>query len=151
MAGARATLERLMGLFPGTLIELRAAQRVARMDQSFEFDDHRDAGLLVSDCLKHLGCHPLDNHTREVLARIYFKRYGRPDLAIEELNKLGATPHQTADDVSRWLHLAADWHLESGNHAGAMECMASLMARYPGRAVAERAEQRLGMLRAGAA
>ena len=145
--GARTTLQRLMELYPGTQIKLRTAQRVARMDQTFEYNDPRDVGSLVSECLKHLEKHPLDNHTREILARIYFLRYNRPDLGIKELNVLISVHHQSTEDVSRWLNLAADWYISMGNMPDAIECLANIRERYPDRPVAELAEQRLTMMR----
>ena len=145
--GARVSLQRLMGLYPGTQIELRTAQRVARMDQTFEHNDQRDVGSLVSECLKHLEKHPLDNHTREILARIYFLRFNRSDLGIEELKKLINVRHQSTEDVSRWLNLTADWHISMGNKSDASECLAIIIERFPTRPVAELAEQRLTMMR----
>ena len=146
-AAARATLEGLMQRYPGSGIELRLAQRVARMDNAFEVHERRDTGSLVSDCLKHLERHPLDNNTREVLARIYHERYGRPDWAEAELNRLIGQPYQSKQDVAKWLNLAADWHEKSGDPGQARRCLDSIIARMPKSALAERAQDRLALMR----
>jgi len=148
--GARASLRRLMELYPGTLIELRTAQRLARLDESFEVNDPRDAGVVVSECLKHLEVHPLDNQAREVLARVYFKRHERTDLAVAELWRLANTPHQSVDDIFKWLNLSADWLLAVGDQSGAEQCLEAIIKRYPNRSVGERAGHRLARLRADA-
>ena len=77
------------------------------------------------------------------MARIYFKRYGKPDLAWEELNKLFANPFQQPRDLARWLNLMADWHLEKKNPEGARQCLQQVMARFPDLPFAEEAQARL--------
>ena len=144
---ARKVFESIMKRFPGTGVELRAAQRVARMDATFDAHDRRDTGSLVSDCLKHLEQHPLDNLTRETLAQIYQDRYGRPDLAMEELNKLIAIPFQTRKDISRWMNLAADWHIKGGDVATARKCLMGITKRMPDTVHSEKAQQRLARMR----
>jgi len=139
----RLTLTGLRDRFPGSGIELASAQRLARLDFSVDSNDRRDASELVSECLKQLEKHPLDNQTREQLARIYFKRYGKPDLAWEELNKLFANPFQQPRDLARWLNLMADWHLEKKNPEGARQCLQQVMARFPDLPFAEEAQARL--------
>jgi len=146
-AAARATLEGLMQRFPGSGVELRVAQRVARMDNAFEVHERRDTGSLVSDCLKQLEQHPQDNNTREVLARIYHERYGRPDLAEGELNRLIAQPYQSKKDVAKWLNLAADWHEKAGDLGQARRCLNVIIERMPKSALAERAQDRLALMR----
>jgi len=145
-AAARVTLEGLMSRFPNTGVELRVAQRVARMDNAFEVDETRDTGSLISDCLKHLERHPLDNNTREVLARIYHERYGRPDLAEVELNRLINQPYQSRKDVAKWLSLAADWHLEAGDPEGARDCLKDIIVRMPNTAQAKKSQDRLSRM-----
>ncbi len=144
---AKATLQRLVDRFPGTAMALRTAQRVARMSNSFEADQPGSVGQLVSDCMKHLEAHPLDNHTREVLAEVYLRRYDRPDLAFIELNTLVGTPHQSREDIARWLHQAADWHLELGNTQSARVALEEIETRLPGHVLAERARERIFLLK----
>ncbi|MDP7011752.1 MAG: tetratricopeptide repeat protein [Verrucomicrobiota bacterium] len=145
-AAARATLEGLMRRFPNTGVELRVAQRVARMDNAFEVNDPRDTGSLVSECLKHLERHPLDNNTREVLARIYHERYGRPDLAESELDRLINQPYQSKKDVAKWLNLAADWHEKAGDLERARKCLKNIIERMPNTAQAKKSQDRLSRM-----
>ncbi len=142
-AAARATLEGLMSRFSNTGVELRVAQRVARMDNAFEVNDPRDTGSLVSECLKHLERHPLDNNTREALARIYYERYGRPDLAEVELDRLVTQPYQSKKDVAKWLNLAADWHEKAGDFERSSQCLEEIIKRMPRTAQAKKSEDRL--------
>ena len=140
---ARRTLLDLRDRFPGTLIELQTAQKLARKDFYLEMNDKRDITLLVSECLKQLEQHPMDNDTREKLARLYFTRYDKPDLAWEEMNKLFEHPYQQPADLSRWLNLMADWHLEKNNPDGARACLQQVISRFPGLPHKEEAEARL--------
>ena len=144
---AKATLEGLMRSFPNTGVELRVAQRVARMDNAFEVNDARDTGSLVSECLKHLERHPLDNNSREVLARIYHERYGKPDLAEAELDRLINQPYQSKKDVAKWLNLAADWHEKAGDFDRFTKCLKEITKRMPNTAQAKKSEDRLSRTR----
>jgi len=139
----KGTLTALRDRFPESGIEMTCAQRLARMEFSIDSNDSRDASEIVSECLKQLGEHPLDNHTREQLARVYFGRYGKPDLAWEEMNKLFANPFQQPRDISRWLNLMADWHLKKNNIDGARQCMQQIIARYPDLPFSDEAKNRL--------
>jgi tetratricopeptide (TPR) repeat protein len=140
---ARATLRGIMQRFPNTGAELLTAQRLARMDAFIEYNDARDAGQVVSDCLKQLEQHPLDNDTREKLACVYFERYDQPKRAWEELNTLIQRPFQQTRDVCRWLNMAADWHVKLENIAGARGAMQQIIALFPNTALAEAAGTRL--------
>ena len=144
---AQATLQMLIARYPGTALALKIAQRAARMADTFEADQPGDVGTLVSQCMKHLEVHPLDNHTREVLAEIYFRRYERADLAIAQLDLLVQTPHQSREDVARWLHLMADWHLKMGNLLSARAALEEIETRLPGHVLAEKARERLFLLK----
>ena len=139
----KATLTALRDRFPESGIEMTCAQRLARMDFSIESNDPRDASEIVSECLKQLEEHPLDNHTREQLARVYFERYGKPDLAWEEMNILFKNKFQQPRDISRWLSLMADWHLKKNNVKGARDCLQQIIARYPDLPFCEEAQDRL--------
>ena len=144
---ARGTLESIVQRFPNTGIELLTAQRLARMDFLLDYDDNRDTGEVVSDCLKQLEKHPLDIDTREKLARVYFNRYDKPDLAWQEMSKLFENPFQQPRDIVRWLNRMADWHLKKGNPAGARECLQQIMARFPQLPFCEEAQQRLTFIK----
>ena len=144
---ARGTLESIVKRFPNTGIELMTAQRLARMDFLLVYDDKRDTGEVVSDCLKQLEKHPLDVDTREKLARVYFNRYDKPDLAWKEMAKLFESPFQHPRDIARWLNRMADWHLRKNNPKGARECLQQIMARFPQLPFCEEAQQRLTLIK----
>lgn len=144
---ARGTLEAIVKRFPNTAIELMTAQRLARMDFLLDYDDKRDAGEVVSDCLKQLEKHPLDNDTREKLARVYFNRYDKPDLAWQEMAKLFENTYQQPGDIVRWLNRMADWHMRKDNPKGARECLQQIIARFPQLPFCEEAQQRLTLIK----
>ncbi len=144
---ARGTLEAIVKRFPNTGIELMTAQRLARMDFLLDYDDKRDAGEVVSDCLKQLEKHPLDNDTREKLARVYFNRYDKPDLAWQEMAKLFENTYQQPGDIVRWLNRMADWHMRKDNPKGARECLQQIIARFPQLPFCEEAQQRLTLIK----
>jgi hypothetical protein len=146
-AGDQESAKRiLLGLSksnPNSQIEFNCSQRIARLDFLLDSNDTRDASELVSLCLKQLDQHPLDIVTREQLARIYFERYGKPELAWEEMAKLLSNPFQKPKDICRWLNLMANWHIEKGNPDGATECLNQIISRYPNLPYCERANERL--------
>ena len=144
---ARGTLEAIVKRFPNTGIELMTAQRLARMDFLLDYDDKRDTGEVVSDCLKQLEKHPLDNDTREKLARVYFNRYDKPDLAWQEMTKLFENAFQQPSDIVRWLNRMADWHMRKDNPKGAQECLQQIIARFPQLPFCEAAQQRLTLIK----
>ena len=144
---ARGTLEAIVKRFPNTAIELVTAQRLARMDFLLDYDDKRDTGEVVSDCLKQLKKHPLDNDTREKLARVYFNRYDKPDLAWQEMAKLFENAFQQPSDIVRWLNRMADWHMRKDNPKGARECLQQIIARFPQLPSCEAAQQRLTLIK----
>ena len=141
--GVKLTLAGLRDSYPDTAIEFSCAQRLARLDFYVDSNDPRDASEIVSECLKQLDEHPLDSHTREQLARVYFSRYGKPDLAWEEMNKLFVIPFQKPRDLARWLNLMTDWHLEKNNPVGARECLKQIMSRFPDLPYCVQAQERL--------
>ena len=144
---ARGTLEAIVKRFPNTAIELMTAQRLARMDFLLDYDDKRGVGEVVSDCLKQLEKHPLDNDTREKLARVYFNRYDKPDLAWQEMAKLFKNTYQQPGDIVRWLNRMADWHMRKDNPKGARECLQQIIARFPQLPFCEEAQQRLTLIK----
>jgi len=144
---ARGTLEAIVKRFPNTAIELVTAQRLARMDFLLDYDDKRDTGEVVSDCLKQLKKHPLDNDTREKLARVYFNRYDKPDLAWQEMAKLFENAFQQPSDIVRWLNRMADWHMRKDNPKGARDCLQQIIARFPQLPFCEAAQQRLTLIK----
>ena len=145
-SSARETLEMLRARFPDSGVEFAVSQRLARLDCTFDFDDKRDAAEVVSDCLKQLEKHPLDNNTREKLAEVYFERYNKPDLAWEEMYKLFAMPYQQPADLCRWLNRMADWHLKRDHPDGARQCLQQIISRFPDQPQCEVAQLRLTRL-----
>ena len=140
---AKKILIGLCARYPNTQIEFNCSQRLARFDFSLDSNDKRDASELVSLCLKQLDLHPLDTNTREQLAKLYFNRYGKPDLAWEEMNKLFSRPYQQPKDINRWLNLMADWHIKKNNPDGARACLQQIISRYPDMPYCEEAQNRL--------
>ena len=145
-AAARETLEMLRARFPDSGVEFAVSQRRARLDCTLDFDDKRDAAEVVSDCLKQLEKHPMDNNTREKLAEVYFERYNQPDRAWEEMNKLFAVPYQQPADLCRWLNRMADWHLKREHPDGARQCLQQIISRFPDQPQSEAAQLRLTRL-----
>ncbi len=163
---ARLALERVVQLFPETEQAQMAKQRLAHLDspqglvQSHDRQPialpsaSRDLGLhpeqgtpapaaedpaaTAATLVKHLEQHPLDNHAREQLARIYADHYQRIDLAAAELEQLIAQPHQSNREVARWLTMLAELQLEfAGDRAGAHATFQRIIDRFPHSAAAD--------------
>jgi thioredoxin-like negative regulator of GroEL len=130
-AGAAASFRRIMECYPDSSLAMRAAQRLARLEPAAELDETADPGTFLSDCLKQLARHPLDNATREQLARAYYERHGDLDTAQAELEKLIATPHQTPKDIARWLQCLSEWQLREGNATAARATLERILALFP--------------------
>jgi len=145
-AGARQTLQWLRERYPESAVEFVVSQRLARMDFIVDINDPRDVSELVSECLKQLVKHPLDNDTREKLARIYFERYEQPELAKEQMKILFAQPYQQPRDIARWLNLMADWHLKKDNLDAARKCLQQIVAQFPDQPYSDEAQLRLTRL-----
>ena len=143
---AKTTLRAVVQRFPDTPVELACAQRLARLDGLIEWDDRRDTGQLVSDCLKQLEAHPLDNDTREKLARVYFERYEEPGKALVELEVLIQRPHQPLQNVARYIMRSSDWRLKIGDKEGARACLQRFIAAHPNSAHADRVRDRLTVI-----
>src|SRR5437899_8903275 len=121
---ARATLERIIALLPGSEPAQLAAQRIAHLastdsllaahdrptiqmragapnvgllrDTSALRQPETDPAEQAVEYVKHLEQHPFDSEVREKLALLYAGHYQRLDLAIGELEQLIQQPNQLA-------------------------------------------------------
>jgi hypothetical protein len=174
---ARAALEKIISKFPGTELSLQAAQRIAHLGGAekillaghdrqpmFVPEGVKNIGLLDSttflqpvetdpeklaaDYVKHLQQHPLDTEVREKLAILYARHYQRLDLAALELAQMINEPNQPAKRVAQWLNLLADLQIHGGaDYKTASETLHTIIERFPGLPVAERAQSRLNILK----
>ena len=173
---AQQCLQRIQALCPGTEQEMLAAQRLAHIGSAEfleakkqtvrvpvkEFD--RRLGLqgkrpnfqrnektpeeLAGEYIWQLQAHPLDLEARENLARLYANHYRRLDMAAEQLETMVNYRNQQPRQVSRWLHLMADWHIQlGGDIEKAKECMQRISARFPDTAHDAQAQKRIHYLR----
>lgn len=114
-----------------------------------EANQDLDADALASEeqsWLRQLEAFPADHEAREQLAHLYLDRLGRPDLALAQVRQLIDQPSQPSKQVVRWLNLAADAHVRSGDEAAAREVLQQVIDRGPESAAAEQARQRLARL-----
>lgn len=172
---AREALERIPRLFPDTELSQLAAERIAhlssrellaerlaprvialeRHEEHFglreSFSDLIPADAVpetvAADYVARLEQHPLDTETREKLAVLYADRLQRLDLALEQLDQMIEHPHQPPKHVVHWLHLKADLHIKyGGDISGARAALEQVSQRFPGRAAAEIARNRIPYL-----
>lgn len=141
MAAAKATLERVSELFPGTPEAMEAFQRLAHLGDGSWRREQRAPALLVlpeGDPLlglradpragpapvleadpmlevdrlqEQLRAHPLDTEARQRLAVVYADGLGHLDWAVAELEKLLSEPNHPPRAMAKWLHLLADLHI----------------------------------------
>ncbi len=106
-------------------------------------DDGGEASRLVT----HLQEFPDDWSASEQLAQVYERKWNRPDLAADELERLigvtSASPRQTA----QWLNVLADLQLRSPNGSGAARLTLERVGqKFPGTPWADQAESRIRLL-----
>lgn len=142
-AAAAASFRGIIERCPDSLAAFRAAQRLARLDPAADPDEAADAGTFLSDCIKQLTRHPLDNATREQFARAYFERHSDLTTAQAELEKLIATPHQMPKDIARWLQWLADWQAHEGDDAASRGTLGRIIGLFPNTALADEAQIKL--------
>ena len=172
---ARATLERIIQLFPETPEAHTARQRIAHLTPPEMLAQARDRPKLAvphsderlglrgemprikragSDpqeaaekLVAQLDAYPDDNQAREELALLYLEAFQRPDLALEQLGELIAQPLAPSAQVVKWLNLLADVHVAgAGDIVRAREAVQGIVDRYPGSPAAENARRRLALL-----
>ncbi len=173
---ARATLERIIGLLPGSEPAQLAAQRIAHLastDSLLAAHDRpaiqmragvQNVGLLrdtsalrqpeadpaeqAAEYVKHLEHHPFDSEVREKLALLYAGHYQRLDLAIGELEQLIQQPNQPAKQVVHWLNLLADLQIKHlGDFESARQTLQRIIDLDPEVAAARIAQQRIEHLK----
>ncbi len=173
---ARAALQRIIDAYPDTELALGAANRIAHLgstamlieahdrptlvlkpgveylgmmkDQSALMPQEKDCRIEAGELVKHLGVFPQDTGAREQLARIYGGKFGRLDLATDQLEQLIALPHEPPRHVARWLNLLADLQVtctEDTERAAAT--IGRIIERFPNQSFADLARQRLASLR----
>ncbi len=140
---AAASFRGIIERSPDSAVALRAAQRLARLDPAADPNEAADTGSFLSDCIKQLARHPLDNATREQLARAYFERHGDLATAQAELENLIATPHQASKDIARWLQWLADWQAHEGDEASSQATLERIIGLFPNSALADEAQLKL--------
>jgi tetratricopeptide (TPR) repeat protein len=173
---ARATLERIIALLPGSEPAQLAAQRIAHLastDSLLATHDRpaiqiragvQNVGLLqdtsalrqpeadpaeqAAQHVKHLEQHPFDSEIREKLALLYAGHYQRLDLAIGELEQLIQQPNQPAKQVVHWLNLLADLQIKHlGDFESARQTLQRIIDLDPEVAAARIAQQRIEHLK----
>lgn len=169
---ARALLERIVVAFPGSTEAYAAQQRLAHLrdrpsllaaldpkplpvpesDPHFGLTHGRrivappepDPARVAADLVRHLEASPHDNEAREQLAVVYAQGFGRLDLATDQVEQLLAQPGVPPREVTRWLNLLTDLHLQAGHNLPAAEAALRRIATlFPGSAAAETAARRL--------
>jgi TolA-binding protein len=171
---ARAALQRVLELFPGTDASHLASQRLAHLASTETLEDrvhpHRihigqypdrvglmldppqppapeEPAALANQCLRQLEQFPDDNETRERLARIYAEDLHHLELARQEWEWLVAQPKAPDREVVRWLNLLAHCELHHGGDLDrARAALQRIVARFPKSAAAEQARQRIALL-----
>lgn len=172
---ARAALEEIIRLLPGTEFERTAASRIAHLGTTAQLVEAREPsavkmkpgveylGLLKSqehllpkekdfkteaaELVAHLEAHPLDHEARERLAMIYAHDYERLDLATQELEQLIALPGESPKHVVRWMNLLADHQIHgTGQTQLAEATLQRIIEMYPDHSSAEMARQRLSTI-----
>jgi len=172
---AGETLQRIVGLYPGTPFEHAARQRLAHLvsaDEAVHARHERkfvverrerdiglrkesapiaeataDPGAMAEGYVKQLEAHPFDTETREQLAILYAEHFGRLDLAADQLEQLIAVPAEPPKHVARWLNLLATLHIKHAHNGEAAEAaLRRIGQKFPGGALATVAAERLAAL-----
>src|SRR6266851_4007861 len=173
---ARATLERIIALLPGSEPAQLAAQRIAHLastdsllaahdrpaiqmragvqnvgllrDTSALRQPEADPATQAAEHVKHLEQHPFDSEVREKLALLYAGHYQRLDLAIGEMEQLIQQPNQPAKQVVHWLNLLADLQIKHlGDFESARQTLQRIIDLDPEVAAARIAQQRIEHLK----
>ena len=172
---ARAALQSIIRMLPGTESATLAAQRLAHLSNTEDLDaalarkfeparHAQNLGLQESmrhlvpvgqspseigaELVRHLEEHPLDHDARERLATLYADEFHQLDRAVEQLEQLIALPHQPAKAVVRWLNLIADLQIrEAGNLGAAKAALERLIATNPESPAAKLARNRIELLK----
>jgi TolA-binding protein len=145
-----ASQEMLLAAHDRPSIKLRPGiQNLGLMKDSSELQaPEDDPAERARQYVAHLEKHPQDNEMREKLAWIYAKHYGRPDLAIDQMEQILAHPNQTSKHVIHCLNMIADVNIKYANNLeAARAALQRIVEGYPESAAAESARKRIDRLR----
>lgn len=176
IGAARASLQRIVHLFPDSQAAHAAEQRIARLEGTVatrEFREHAkfelpahdasgtlrlpphlevpdaDPHALAAEYVKQLELHTNDTATREKLALLYAEKFQRLDLAAAQLEQLISFPNETPKHVAQWLNLLATLQIRHGHDLPAAEkTMRRIIEKFPKSAMANVALARLASLQA---
>lgn len=168
---ARATFQEIIDRFPETDMAQQAENRIAHLSDTATLLEGReprtirlavmgdtgppkarpeeevDAMAEAERLTRHLTEFPYDTEAREELAKLYADRFGKLELAAEQIEHLVALPNQSPRHIARWLNLLADLQVRcTGDTALAGVSIQRIVDRFPDSAVAEAARQRLQTL-----
>lgn len=124
----------------GLVNEPRPAEDQGAGNSPLEVDDE------IQPWLKRLESFADDHEAREQLVHLYLDKAGRPDLAMEQIRLLLETPSRPPRLVARWLNMAADVYVRSGDEAEARNVLQQVIDLGL-ESVSERARQRLARLK----
>ncbi|MSU57134.1 MAG: hypothetical protein EXS35_02955 [Pedosphaera sp.] len=173
---ARADLEKIIELCPGTEQAASAEQRIAhlasretllashdpqkyfvregiqnlglRERKGFQDLAEADTDGIAADYVKQLVEFPLDFEVREKLTLIYADHYHRLDLARDQLEQMIAAEGQPAKQIVRWLNLLADLQVRHGADQNTVErTLNRILKLYPNTPAAQVARTRLSHLK----
>lgn len=175
-AAARAAVQQIIDLTPGTETAMHAAQRLAHLaddsamaavrerrpipmrtgamhvglrEESASLRLHEESPEdTAARLVKELESHPLNAEVREKLARLYSEHFQALDLAVDQLEQLINAPHQSAREVAHWLNTIADFQVK---HGASYETICATLQRiidlFPGLAAEQMAHQRMDHVR----
>ena len=131
-----------------TLVLKPGVQRIGLRKEPLDLKPREQAPAeKATSLLQHLAEFPNDNEAREELARVYADDFGRPEMAIQELEQLITHPHQQQRRIVRWLNLITDLKIRHQRDVpAAVETLQRIIDLYPKAAVADQARSRMALL-----
>ena len=131
-----------------TLVLKPGVQRIGLRKEPLDLKPREQAPAeKATSLLQHLAEFPNDNEAREELARVYADDFGRPEMAIQELEQLITHPHQQQRQIARWLNLITDLKIRHQRDVpAAVETLQRIIDLYPKAAVADQARSRMALL-----
>ena len=173
---ARATLERIIETFPDSEFAQHAHQRIAHLanpemliaahdrpairlrpgvqniglqkGQPVASAAEKDPKDVAREYVAHLEQHPHDNETREKLAWVYAREFGRPDLAVDQMDQIIEQPGLDTRHTAHCLNTIADMQIQyAHDFDAARAALQRIIDRFPQSPVAEAAQNRIDRLR----
>ena len=173
---ARATLEKIIAMFPDTEAAHHAQQRIAhlaspemllaaherptirlrpgiqnlglRQNASELLSKGDDSVEKAREYVAHLEQHPHDSEAREKLAWIYARHYGRPELAIDQMEQILSQANLPPNQIIHCLNVIADMHLQFTRDLDAARAtLQRIVEALPDTSAAEAARNRIDHLR----